>query len=95
MQFIVIIIYNSIMYVCICNAIKESQVVSSVQEGNNDLDSVSADLGVGMYCGSCVHVVKALIDEAKDRELSSSNPHINQELTGQPKKLNPVRSTLT
>lgn len=95
MQFIVIIIYNSDMYVCICNAIKESQVVSSVQEGNSDLDSVSADLGVGMYCGSCVNVVKALIDEAKEKERSSSNSHMNQELTGQPKKLNPARSMLT
>lgn len=69
------------MYVCICNAVTESEIVSSVQNGNENLDSVSVNLGVGMYCGSCVQVAKALIEVAKGDEHKRSRTQLAHSLT--------------
>ncbi len=81
LQLLLIIIYNCIMYVCICNAVTETEIVSSVQKGNDNLDSVSVKLGVGMYCGSCVQVAKALIEVAKGDEHKSSRTQLAHSLT--------------
>lgn len=60
------------MYVCLCNAVKESEIVSSVRNGNEDLDSVSVELGVGMCCGSCVQMAKTLIEVTrKEKQVGS------------------------
>ena len=56
-----IIIYNIIMFVCLCNAVTTSQIVQCVHAGHTNLDAVIKELGVGMNCGSCVHMVSELI----------------------------------
>jgi len=41
------------MYVCVCNAITERQVRSSVEAGATTLADLQFDLGVATCCGSC------------------------------------------
>ncbi len=41
------------MYVCICNAITESQIRSAAQRGVRDLSALQATLGVAAGCGTC------------------------------------------
>lgn len=72
------------MYVCICNAVTESEIVSSVKKGNDNLDSVSVNLGVGMFCGSCVQVAKALIEGAKGEDQKNSPKRLGHSLTDHP-----------
>lgn len=41
------------MYICICNAINERQVLASVDQGSTTLAELQADLGVATACGCC------------------------------------------
>ena len=41
------------MYVCVCNAITERQVRSSVEAGATTLADLQFDLGVATCCGCC------------------------------------------
>ncbi|MDA8255512.1 MAG: (2Fe-2S)-binding protein [Betaproteobacteria bacterium] len=41
------------MYVCICNAVTESDIGSAVAEGCCSLRQLSEQLGVGACCGRC------------------------------------------
>ena len=41
------------MYVCICNAITESQVRASVDAGASTLEDLQLDTGVASSCGTC------------------------------------------
>jgi len=41
------------MFICICSAISERQVIKAVQDGAQTLDDLQVDLGVAMCCGRC------------------------------------------
>ena len=41
------------MYVCLCNAVKDSEIAAAVADGHDDIESVAEALGVGTGCGSC------------------------------------------
>ena len=41
------------MYVCVCNAITDRQIRSSVEAGATTLADLQFDLGVATCCGSC------------------------------------------
>ena len=41
------------MYVCICNAVTESDIGSAVAEGCSSLRQLREQLGVGACCGRC------------------------------------------
>lgn len=41
------------MYVCVCNAVTESQVHASVAAGASSLADLQFDLGVATCCGCC------------------------------------------
>ncbi|MYD46047.1 MAG: hypothetical protein F4W92_06820 [Gammaproteobacteria bacterium] len=56
-----IIIYNSIMYVCLCSAVTTDQIIKCVRSGCKDLDAVTKQLGVGLNCGSCIYMIADLI----------------------------------
>lgn len=58
-----IIIYNTIMYVCLCSAVTTAQIVQCVRSGCNDLDAVTKELSVGMNCGSCIYMISDLIEK--------------------------------
>jgi len=44
---------ESTMYVCVCNAVTERQIRSSVEAGATTLADLQFDLGVATCCGSC------------------------------------------
>ena len=75
---IMIIIYNVIMFVCLCNAITTSQIVQCVRSGHTNLDSVIKELGVGMNCGTCISMVSELIAKttAQDTIEGKNSPSV-------------------
>ncbi|MGA9855056.1 MAG: (2Fe-2S)-binding protein [Gammaproteobacteria bacterium] len=42
------------MYICICNAVTESQIRQAVDEGVSTLAALKTRLGVAASCGSCL-----------------------------------------
>ena len=64
------------MYVCVCNAVTERQVIASVNEGARSLPELSAALGVATCCGRCADHACSLIathsatDEAAERRVA-------------------------
>lgn len=51
------------MYVCLCQAVRESEVRDAVASGARDVEALAEALGVCMGCGVCREAVEALIDE--------------------------------
>ncbi len=49
------------MYLCICNALKESQIQALVREGVRCEKEVYRRLGCRPQCGLCVPVARALV----------------------------------
>lgn len=58
------------MYVCLCQAVKDSEVRQAVASGVENVDQLAEVLGVGTGCGSCRDFAQALIDEALDESLA-------------------------
>ena len=53
------------MYVCLCNAVTESEVVDACQRGATTLPELQAELGVATGCGQCAQTCCAML-EGKD-----------------------------
>ncbi len=51
------------MYVCICHAVTDQQIVDAVDGGVQDLRQLSETCGVGTNCGRCQEVAQELIDQ--------------------------------
>ena len=49
------------MYVCVCNAVTERQVLAQVAEGARSLPELSATLGIATCCGRCADHACALL----------------------------------
>jgi len=49
------------MYVCVCNAVTESQVIRAVEEGVRNLRGLQARLGVALECGRCASYAHGLL----------------------------------
>ena len=51
------------MYVCLCQAVKETDVRQALVEGAQDVEELAEQLGVGTGCGCCREFAQALVDE--------------------------------
>ncbi len=49
------------MYVCVCNAVTESQVLRAVEEGVRNLRGLQARLGIALECGRCAGYAHGLL----------------------------------
>ena len=49
------------MYVCVCNAVTDSQVMRAAQAGVRSLRGLQAHLGVGLECGRCASYARRLL----------------------------------
>lgn len=49
------------MYVCVCNAITETQVLESVASGVSTLEDLQMETGVGNCCGCCTETARAYL----------------------------------
>lgn len=57
------------MYVCICNAIRESELRRAAIRAGGDAEAVYAALGKRPNCGTCLADADAIVFE--ERELAS------------------------
>lgn len=54
------------MYVCICNAITERQIMDSVASGTvNSFGDLQAELGVATCCGCCAEVATTYLKNSR------------------------------
>ena len=53
------------MYVCICNAITESEIRDAADAGAEDLWALQAELGVATNCGSCKEAASEILSEKR------------------------------
>lgn len=51
------------MYICVCNAIKTSEIEALAQAGVDRAEQVYAKLQVETNCASCVDYVQEALDE--------------------------------
>ena len=51
------------MYVCICNAITDSQIKEAQAQGHHSMEQIREHLGVGAGCGRCVTTAESLLQE--------------------------------
>ncbi|MGH8282422.1 MAG: (2Fe-2S)-binding protein [Gammaproteobacteria bacterium] len=52
------------MYVCVCNAVTESQIRQAVAEGVASLAALKTRLGVAANCGSCEEQAVRVIQQS-------------------------------
>jgi bacterioferritin-associated ferredoxin len=52
------------MYICICNAITERQIIQAAEGGARTAHDLAHGLGVGLGCGRCTSCAKDLLVEA-------------------------------
>ena len=49
------------MYVCICNAVRESEFKSGIAKGVRDVDAVYEALDIEPQCGTCRSYISELL----------------------------------
>jgi bacterioferritin-associated ferredoxin len=52
------------MYICICNALNDTQIRCVVDSGATSAGQVYAGLGCAPRCGKCVTAVRRMVNEA-------------------------------
>lgn len=52
------------MYVCICNAVTEGDIVNAVAEGCASLRQLREQLGVGACCGRCTGCAREVLQSS-------------------------------
>lgn len=64
------------MYVCLCNAYRESQVCDAIKNCTDDatVEELYARLGSRPRCGQCVTYVNALIKASRAEQIVHSLP---------------------
>lgn len=61
------------MYVCVCNAVTESDIKNAVKDGANCMRHLESRLGVSKNCGSCHCEAKSCLDKALVKEMGSAD----------------------
>jgi len=51
------------MYICLCNAITDRDIVKAAEEGARSSEDLAYNLGVGLGCGRCTSCAKSLLAE--------------------------------
>ncbi len=52
------------MYVCVCNAVTESDIESAAERGCTSLDALHDELKVGTCCGCCCDTAEDCLNRA-------------------------------
>ena len=55
------------MYICLCNAITDRQIVQAAKEGARSPEDLASELGVGLSCGRCAECAHAILCETVAR----------------------------
>jgi len=62
------------MYVCVCNAVTDSEVHSCLRDGARTLADLRQQLGVATDCGRCARYARALLKEHHNLNAQESCP---------------------
>ena len=54
------------MYICICNAVTDKDIVLAISNGATSIKDLNQQLKVGTCCGSCVPCAKKIIKKHKN-----------------------------
>ena len=54
------------MYVCICNAITDTDICEAADAGVEDLWALQAELGVATNCGSCKETASEILRQKRN-----------------------------
>ncbi len=57
------------MYVCVCNAVTESQIQALVDNGVNTLEALQQITGCAGTCGNCTDLAEQTIRKASRRQV--------------------------
>lgn len=61
------------MYVCVCNAVTESDIRKAVKDGANCVRHLENKLGVSSKCGSCRCEVASCLQNSLEKEMGSAD----------------------
>ena len=56
--------FEGFMYVCICNAVTDTEIRDAVQNGARSLADIKATLGAATCCGRCADHTDKLVRES-------------------------------
>ena len=59
------------MYICLCNAVTERQIVQAAEDGARTSQDLAKELGVGLCCGRCADCANAVLCETVARLVDS------------------------
>ena len=67
------------MYVCVCNAVTDSQIIAAVDAGHGSLKALRQHLGVAAECGRCARCAADLLKTCRgcgqcDRHADQATP---------------------
>jgi len=57
------------MYVCVCNAVTESEIRQAMELGAQSLQDLKHSLGVAANCGKCASSARCML-RAQDKQMS-------------------------
>jgi len=69
------------MYVCICNAITDTQIRRAAESGVRSLWELQKELGVASNCGKCGEMAASIIRETK-AEQGNAEPVVHRSSSG-------------
>lgn len=58
------------VYICLCNAVKQSQIENAIANGVITLEDLQDTLDVATNCGACQHEVQDILDACESRSLN-------------------------
>ncbi|HLT27437.1 MAG TPA: (2Fe-2S)-binding protein [Zeimonas sp.] len=61
------------MIVCVCRAVSDRQIRSSLRDGVGTMQQLRSELGVASCCGKCGPRVRELIDEHRAGQASQES----------------------
>ena len=76
------------MFVCLCHAVTDKEVKSTIRGGAKSVEEVAEQCGAGGGCGMCHEQIKELIEDEK------SCGSLRRPLAGCPVRPRPVTSPL-
>lgn len=61
------------MFVCVCNAVTDSQIIEELDNGASNFRDISRRLEVGRNCGQCCKTAKQVINQYRSENNASAN----------------------
>lgn len=54
------------MFICICNAVTETEVRAAISQGASSREEVTAACQAGGDCGACHHMIEDMVEEHEE-----------------------------